>query len=238
MTRRLSIIAAWLLAGHALLLGLFWGLLNVPESSAWMLGLSALTALALIVAAGTLHAGAAVAWQPQAPVRRALLSGTRHVPAFLLATLLFWVFWWATAHALAWHARLSGQIDAWYIAQTGSPGTSWLHAIVFWSIQFLRWPIGLTLAVSLLTALVHPGIRPLRSASWLATALHPRRWLTVTFWLVLLIALPWQAIDWRPRHLSLALEPWFVTAKLGAVALAASFGWALILRVCSPPVET
>ncbi len=237
MTRRLAVIATWLLAGHALLLALFWGLLNVPESSAWMLALSAAVAIVLIVAAGALHAGAALAWQHDGPVERALLAGTRHVPAFLLATLLFWAIWWATAQALEWHARLSGQMDAWFIARTGRPDTAWLHALVFWTIQFVRWSIGLTLALSFLGAFVGRGVRTLRSTGWLTSALHPRRWLMVTFWLVLLIAIPWQAVDWRPRQISLVLEPWFVAAKLGAIAIAASVGWALMLRVCARPVE-
>ena len=46
MTRRLALIALWLLAGHLTALGLFWTLLQVPESSSLMLLASTLVALA------------------------------------------------------------------------------------------------------------------------------------------------------------------------------------------------
>jgi len=41
VTRRLPLIAGWLIAGHAAAAGLFWALLQVPESSSLMLALSA-----------------------------------------------------------------------------------------------------------------------------------------------------------------------------------------------------
>ena len=44
--RRLAIVTAWLLVGQAVWLTIFWGLLHVPESSVWMLALSAVLALA------------------------------------------------------------------------------------------------------------------------------------------------------------------------------------------------
>ena len=58
----------------------------------------------------------------------------------------------------------------------------------------------------------------------------PSRWLTITFWFVLLVAIPWHLVDWRPARLSLGVEPWFVGAKLTAIAVAMAVGWALVLR--------
>jgi hypothetical protein len=230
---RLAVIAGWLLAGHALLLALFWGLLHIPESSIWMLALSAVAVVLLVAGAAGVHAGALAAWQQDGPIRRTLLTGIRHAPAFLAATLLFWAIWLATAHALDWHAEVAGQIDAIHIVRTGSPGTDWLHAIVFWTVQFVRWPLGLTLALTLFAALIRGGAAALRGTGWLRAALRPTRWLAVAFWLVLLIALPLQAVDWRPQPLALVLEPWFVAAKLGLIAAAAALGWALVLRTCA-----
>ena len=58
MISRLAIISAWLLVGTAAWFAIFWGLLHVPESSVWMLALSAVLALALVVIAGAVPAGA------------------------------------------------------------------------------------------------------------------------------------------------------------------------------------
>ncbi len=35
----------------------------------------------------------------------------------------------------------------------------------------------------------------------------------------------------RPAKLGLAAEPWFVAAKLSAIAVAMTVGWALVLRM-------
>lgn len=233
MTARLAVIASWLLGGHLLLLAIFWGLLHVPESSVLMLGLSALVALVLIAGTAAVHAGALAAWQHENGLIRTLLTGIRHAPAFLLAALLFWAIWAVTGWLLAWHAGIAGQIDAMVIVRTGSPRTGWLHALVFWALQFVRWPLALTLSLTLLSAIVRDGFGALRDARWLRTALRPARWLLITVWLVLLIVLPWQGVDWRPTGLALALEPWFVALKLGLIALAAAVGWALILRTAA-----
>ena len=96
--------------------------------------------------------------------------------------------------------------------------------------MFLRWTVGLTLAVSLLAAAVTRGPAVLPSGAWIRSAMAPRSWLTVTFWFVLLVAIPWHLVDWRPRSLSLGVEPWFVGAKLVLVAVAMAAGWALVLR--------
>ncbi|HEX7087588.1 MAG TPA: hypothetical protein VF198_14595 [Vicinamibacterales bacterium] len=233
MTARLAVIASWLLGGHLLLLGIFWGLLNIPESSVLMLGLSALTVVALVAGVATIHAGAVAAWQHENGLVRTLLTGIRHAPPFLLATLLFCVIRVVTGWLLEWHAGIAGQIDAMIIARTGSPRTEWLHALVFWALQFVRWPLALTLSLTLLAAVVRGGFGVLRDAGWVRAALRPARWLLITVWLVLLIVLPVQAVDWRPGGLALSLEPWFVAAKLGLIAVAAAVGWALILRTAA-----
>jgi len=233
VTARLAVIASWLLGGHLVLLAIFWGLLTVPESSVLMLGLSAVAVVALVVVAATIHAGAMAAWQHENGLVRTLLTGIRHAPAFLLAAFLFWVIWVVTGWLLAWHASVAGQIDAMLIVRTGSPRTGWLHALVFWGLQFVRWPLALTLSLTLLSAVVRGGFGALRDTRWLRSALRPARWLLITVWLLLLIVLPWQSVDWRPAGLALALEPWFVAVKLGLIAVAAAVGWALILRIAA-----
>lgn len=230
MRWRLTLISLWLLLGHAAWLAIFWGLLQVPESSVWTLALSSLLVVTLVVLAAGLHAGASAAWRPGISVGEALAGGSRRLHATVLAAAVFGLLWWATAAVLAWHGNVAGQIDALYIARTGRSNTGWIHGAMFWIVMFARWTIGLTLAVSLLAALVGADGRQRGAAGWLRAALVPRRWLTLTFWLVLLIAVPWQFVSWRPARLSLGLEPWFVAAKLGLIAVSMSAGWALVLR--------
>lgn len=231
MIRRLALIAAWLLGGAAVWLATFWGLLHVPESSAWMLALSALLALMLLAIAGTVLAGATAAWDLACPPTRALSRGLRHIPAAVAAGLLFGAIWWVTGVVFDWHTGIAGQIDAWVIARTGRPNARGIHFAIFWLTMTVRWALGLTLASALLASLVTTGRTTVTHAGWLVSALIPSRWLAVTFWFVLLVAIPWHLVDWRPARLSLGIEPWFVGAKIGAIAGAMAVGWALVLRV-------
>lgn len=230
MIRRLALVALWLLAGHLAALGLFWTLLQVPESSSLMLVASALLALAVVLVTAAVQAGAASAWNLEVPFGRALVAGTRGALFAVAAALVFAVVWWATGTMFEWHARLRGQVDATAMARTGSPDTAWLHAALYWLFQFLRWTLGLSLATALLGWLVRHGGRSVGRSGWLRAALQPRRWAFITVWFVLLVALPWSYVYWRPAGLSLGLEPWFVAAKLAAVAALMSIGWALVLR--------
>jgi len=228
--RRLALISAWLLVGSATWFAIFWGLLHVPESSVWMLALSAVLALALVVVAGAVLAGASAAWDLARPPAHGLRAGVRTVPAALAAALLFGAIWWLTGLVFEWHTGIAGQIDAWVIARTGRPNARWIHFTIFWVTVWIRWSIGLALASSLLGALTTPGTSALRDGAWLRSGLSAARWLTITFWFVLLVAIPWHLVDWRPVKLSLGVEPWFVGAKLAAIAVAMAAGWALVLR--------
>lgn len=234
MSRRLAAITAWLLLGDAVVFGLFWMLLQVPESSTMMLALSALLSLLAVLGAAAVQSGAMGAWDTAVSVDAGLRAGARRALMALLAAALFALVWWLTGQAFDWHARVSGQVDAAVIASTGSPSTAWLHATVRWLILFVRWTLGLTLAVSLLGALVREGITALGRTDWLRHALRPRSLLLVTVWFAVLDVLPWRFVYWRPTQLSVALEPWFVVAKLTVIALLMAAGWALVLREGRP----
>ena len=231
MIRRLATVSAWLLVGAATWLAIFWGLLHVPESSVWMLALSAVLALALVVVAGAVLAGASAEWDLARPPAHGLRAGVRTVPAALAAALLFGAIWWLTGLVFEWHTGIAGQIDAWVIARTGRPNARWIHFTIFWATLWLRWSIGLAVASSLLGALTTAGAAALRDGAWLRSGLVPARWLTITFWFVLLVAIPWHLVDSRPARLSLGVEPLFVGAKLTAIAVAMAVGCALVLRV-------
>lgn len=230
MIRRLAAITLWLLVGHTAWLALFWGLLHVPESSAWMLAVSAALALGLVVLAATLTGGASAAWDTTRGVAPGLWRGVGLAPAALAAAVVFGALWWVTGLVLEWHSGIAGQIDAWVIARTGRTDTRPVHFVIVWLTTFVRWSVGLTLASSLLAALATSGPRAATEGGWLRSALTPSRWLALTFWFVLLVAIPWQLVDWRPARLSLGLEPWFVAAKFAVIAVSMAAGWALVLR--------
>jgi hypothetical protein len=237
VTRRLPLIAGWLIAGHAAAAGLFWGLLRVPESSSLMLGISATLALLAVLVVVWTVGGALAAWRPEATPGHAMTRGLGHVAAVVLGVLVFAVVWWLTEKGAIWHAQYGGQLDAWIIARTGKPETARLHSAIFWLLWFLRWGLGLTIALSLAAWVVRDGLRALGSVRWLTGALNPLRWLGVTALVGLGIALPWHHVYWRPEKISMGAEPWFVTGKLVLIALVVTFAWALTLRVVTPPAN-
>lgn len=235
MTRRLLLIVAWLIAGHAATAGLFWALLQVPESSALMLAASALLAVLAVLAMAWTVGGALAAWRPEAAPGRAMARGLGQLAAVVLGALVFALVWWLTEKADLWHGQYGGQLDAWIIARTGKAETARLHSAIFWLLWFLRWGFGLTIALSLAAWAVRDGVRALRSARWLTSALNPIRWLAVTALVGVGVALPWHHVYWRPEKISIGAEPFFVTVKLTLIALVAAFAWALALRVVTPP---
>jgi hypothetical protein len=235
MIRRLPQVALWLLGGHAVAFGVFWLLLQVPESSTPMLAVSLLLAIAIVLIAAAVNAGAAAAWDLERPFSRGLLAGARRFWSALAAAAVFLAAWMITGALFEWHAGMRGQMDAAAIAHTGSPNTAWVHATIHWVLQFARWTLGLSLAVTLLGWLVAPGDTTARPAGWRRAAFQPRRWLLITIWFVLLVALPWSQVYWRPAGLSLGLETWFVAAKLALIAVLMAVGWSLVLREGQPP---
>jgi hypothetical protein len=234
MIRRLTAITAWLLLGHAAAAGLFWWLLRVPESSGLTLIVSGVLVLAIAVLLLWVHGSALAAWQPDTTTARSVRRGWATVVPALAAALLFLACWWITSRAAAWHTAYSGQIDAWIIASSGKSGTAWLHHTIDAVVWVARWGLGLTLSLSLAAWAIAGGFRALAGTRWLTSALNPLRWIAVAALVALAIVHTWHWIYWRPAHLTLAMEPWFVGAKLAAAALLASLGWALVLRVVTP----
>lgn len=238
MIRRLPQVAAWLLGGHAVAFGVFWVLLQVPESSTAMLAVSLLLAAAIVLIAAAVNAGAAAGWDLERPFSRGVMTGARRFWSALTAAVVFLVVWSITGALFEWHAGMRGQMDAAAIARTGSANTAWIHTTIHWVLQFIRWTLGLSLAVTLLGWLAGPRDATVRRGGWLRAAFRPRRWLLITVWFVLLVALPWSQVYWRPARVSLGLETWFVAAKLSGIALLMAVGWALVLREGQPRIRT
>src|SRR5690606_38496087 len=83
--RRLVAVLVWLLAGHAVLFGLFWSLVHVPDANTLMLGVTALTAVAFVIVAAIVEVTAAAWLWPEATFRTALAEGTRGLVPLVVA---------------------------------------------------------------------------------------------------------------------------------------------------------
>jgi len=231
MTARLLAIAGWLAAGHAVLAGLYWLLLAIPESNIAMLAASALTVVTLILAFGWIEAVGLLAWQPEARPRDLPRRGIGKAPGVWGGAALFVAAWVLVALARAHWDSYRGEIDAWLMAQFGWTNVGWLHTAFGWLLAFVRF-LGLSLAVSLAWAFASDGFAGIRSIRWVRDAVSPRRLLTLAGILVVFYWLPMRAVNWRPAWLAPNWqETTFVALKLGVLYLLANLGWALILGV-------
>ena len=233
MTARVLAIAGWLAAGHAVLAGLYWLLLAIPESNVAMLAASALTMVAAVLLFGWIEAIGLLAWQPETHPRELLRRGIGTVPAVWLGVALFVAAsFLATSAGAHWDSH-RGEIDAGLMAQSGWTNTGWLHTAFRWLLVFVRF-LSLSLGVSLAWALASSGLAGVGRAPWLRDAVSPRRLLTLAGILVVFFWLPWRAVNWRPTWLAPNWqETTFVVLKLGVLYLLANLGWALVLGVGS-----
>ncbi|MCX6552351.1 MAG: hypothetical protein NTY02_15340 [Acidobacteria bacterium] len=236
MKTRFAAIVAWLVTGHLLIGGLYWLLLQVPESNVFML-----TASLLIVVAATLLVGAIEqvglrACSPAEPFRAALAPSIRRSWLVIFPVVLFTIVWYATAHVELWSSAHAGEIDAWIIAKLGWTKTSGLHTTIDWFIAFVRYGIGVALAVALMASLAVNGVRGALDAGWIRRGCSWRLLLTATVALFVGFWLPWQQVYWRPASLPATwIQPAFATAKLVLLFVAANVAWAVILFVASRP---
>ncbi len=234
MMSRFFAVAGWLAAGHAVLGGIFWLLLQVPESNVVMLGVSALLCVLLVLLACWIEALGLLAWRHQGPLGGLARRALGAMAAVCAGAVLFGVAWYLTALASsAWSSHRT-ELDAWLMLHGGWTRTTRLHAGMGWAIAFVRYVLGLALALALAAAVAVRGVRALAGAAWLRRALSLRRLAVLTASLLLLFWLPWRAVDWHPARLSPNWqEVAFVGVKLSVLYLAANVGWALVLRESS-----
>ncbi len=223
---------ACLAVGHALVLGLFWLLLRVPESNFFMLATSTLIVVAGIAFAGWVEGLGVATWTPGSRWRDSAIRSARALPGVPVAVLLFGLVFVLTRLAGAtWDGR-RGEIDAWLILHFGWARTAGLHKTVAWVLHVVRWVVGLSLALNVIGWAVVRGVRALGDAAWLAAAFSPRRLVLLGAILYGLIWLPWQAAYWRPGWLAPNWQEMvFVVAKLSLLYLVASCAWSGILKV-------
>ena len=259
MITPLLAIVAWLALGHAVLAALFWGLLQVPESTVFMVALSALLVVLLLVVAAWVEVVALLRWRrglADGEAGAAMVTGVassaapggassaltaardirvrtmaRAVPAFLIAHAVSGVVFGLTARADTWLIAHRGEIDAWMIAHVKTVRTAWLHTTLAWSLWLVRYGIGLSISLALLVQLATSGLSSIRRLTWLGAGLKPSRVLLIALWVFGFVWLPWQAVYWRSKSLPATwLEPAFVTTKLLVIYLLANVGWALTLK--------
>jgi hypothetical protein len=226
---RLALATLWILTGSALTAGLYWGFLNTPESTVWMLMVSALLAVVALAMAGVTTSGAITIWSHGASLSglgRAVRSSSSVIPAALLMVLV----WWLAERAETWIALRAGQISAVFIARFGIADVSRLFTATHYVANWFRWVMSPLLALSLMAGMSAIGWAALAQAAWLRRALHPRALAMSTVWFVVLMALPWiYLVPWRPKGLpASSVEFAFIVAKLSLTAILFAIGAALI----------
>jgi hypothetical protein len=234
MMRRLVIVGAWLAAGAAIVAGLYWTLLNTPESNALTLSASAVLILAIVCASG-LVVNAAVLLARGAVMREAIRGGARAIPWFVAAIAPALLIWWAVLRADAWTSRYSGEISAWFIARFGWSDISWLFTAEAWASRWLRFALAPIVMLCLLAALLADGRTALGSTRWLRRTLHWRTLGAATLVFIALFALPWQLTAWRPELPPTWVEPAVAALRLGVAALAIVIGSAVLVNVAAKP---
>lgn len=237
MTRTLAGTTLVMLAGATVTGAIYWGLLNTPESTAWMLALSViLAALAAVVAALTIGV-VLLAWSGQTEPRALAMRAARGLPAGVPPVLLVALVWWLVLRGTTWVDAHSGEISAWFIARFGWSDVQWLFTTTAWIAWWLQWVVAPFVALVWWRSILVGGWRP--TGALVREALRPMGVLVATAIVLLLVWMPWtQLVPWRPRSLAPGtMELLFVAAKLGVVILLSAIGWSLVARTAAsaPP---
>lgn len=222
---RLALVTAWILVGTALTAGVYWAVLNTPESTILAVITSVVLLLAALVLLGVTVNGAILMWS-NGPSQSALRHALWRAPAVIPALLIVIAIWWLVSHAETWVALRNGPINAWFIARFGWDDMSWLFTGLRYGALWMRWVIAALLAVWVMATLVH-GVKFRLSVTRVALA---------TLWFALLIALPWAyLVPWRPSWVPpTSMELAFSIVKLAVAAGLLAAGAALVIREASP----
>lgn len=231
MIKRAIVITAWLVAGHAVLGAMYWGVLLIPESNVLMLGASLFTFLAMIAWGGAVQAVALRWWGPAAPGASAAGAGMRRAGWFIPALAVFAACWLVTGYVIDWLPAHAGEVDAWIIAKTGWTGTAPLHAAAGWAVWFLRYGVGVSLAAACMAAGTITGASAVFGFHWLRRGLSWQTLLITTAALLAGFVYPWHRfVDWRPASLPATwAQPAFAAAKLGVLFVIMNAAWAVVL---------
>ncbi|MEP7305470.1 MAG: hypothetical protein ABJA98_08145 [Acidobacteriota bacterium] len=217
-------LAAGVLAlGYGLAGALYWALLNVPESNALALVLSAaLVPIILGTAAATTAGAVMIANGATRDVWRTMGAA---IGEFVIGLAIFAALWWSTGTADTWWTDHRGEVDALFLRYGGMTRTAWLHQAVFWVTFLARWALGLSIVAGLVVAGARGGGRTLRRG--LRGSVRLASLAATLVGVVIVTEGLWRLALWRPKRLPPTwMEPSFVTIKLAvlyalAVAVAA-----------------
>jgi hypothetical protein len=225
--RAIAKAAAVLAVGYAITLGLFWALLNVPESSVPALALSAALALLVAVAAGlttasaaTLVAGAAFSPPASREIGRRAL---RALPGFLAGLMIFAALWWITGSADDWWRAHRGEVDALFLRYLGTGRTALVHEGVSQTTWLVRWALGLSAVAGLVAAGTIGGTRAAARGLRAAVRIVP---LLVTAIAALVVGKGLsRLVYWRPK----AIPPNWIEAAFVAIKLSVLYLLAIVM---------
>lgn len=239
---RLARATVWLAGAHLVLGGLYWALLTTPETNPLTLTLSAVLVVLLVAATTVAVVGAArlvdgAAW-------RALTAGaSRLLPAGVIGLVLTAVLLWVASAIDTWASDHEGAIRATLIARIGWQDATPLFTVVQWGLWWLRLVVTPLIGSAASVAVMRAGLPAVLHADWVRVALGLRSLGLATAAAFILIRLPWSAVAWRPTGLPASwVEPAAAAIKLGAIVLAMSAGWAVLIaaatRASSAAVST
>lgn len=228
---RLATITLWILLGAALTAAAYWSFLITPESTIWMLLVSAVLLLTTGFVVGLTLGGAIIGWRDGVSARL-LRAAIAAVPAVLPAALLVGATWWLTGRLTNLVAINSGPINAWFIATFGWDDVAWLFTGIDWLALWLRWVVAPVLALAVMARVITGGWRELTRVAWLRHGLAPGNVAVATLLFAAFVAVPWLYLaPWRPTGLpATTLELVFIVVKLSVVTVLMATGAALIIR--------
>ena len=222
-----------LLGGALASAALYWGFLNTPESTAWMLALSAFLLFSALVVASIAIGTVLLAWHSGRVARPVVVGALRGLPACVLPALLLIAVWGLVLRGDAWVSTYSGEISAWFIARLDWSDVSWLFRALDWVSLWLRWVVAPFIALVWWRSILVRGWKP--TGALVRESLHPLGVLVATVIVGALVWAPWtQLAPWRPRGVTPGtIELVFVGVKLGLVAVLSALGWSLVARTAA-----
>lgn len=225
---RLLASAVTLALGGAVAGGLFWGLLNVPESNVPSLLLSVLLVV-LVAATSWATGGVATHLADHGSLAGTAGRAIRAFPALVVTALAFAGLWWLTGLGADWWLLHQGEIDALFVGR-GITNTSWLHTTMAWLLWFVRWVVGSSIVLGVLVATTREG--PARLSGGVRLALSGLPLLVLTLAALLFSEGLWRLAYWRPEGLPATwLEAGFAAGKLSVLYVAAALVGAAVLSI-------
>jgi hypothetical protein len=235
MIRALAASTTWVLTGAATFAAFYWGFINTPESTIFMLALSLLLVVGMGVVLGVMWSGALDGWSrgwSRGTLRRAFGG----VPAFVPAAAFVLAVWWLVGRGLGWLDAHSGEIGAWFIASFDWSDVRPLLGGVHYAGDWLRVVVAPFAALVWLGETLSHGWRPPVERTWLRRAFSPTRLVLATIVVGVFIIAPLSyGLYWMPAGLPPTwVEPAFALAKVAVFALAGAVGLSLIARLAAP----